>query len=137
MSSNQKPFMNKNETSNADCLQRRVRPRFVVRDLTGVEPSVSADTKSEAESWVRHLTEWKPNARPVIEESDGSTKCCERMTSLVKSGQVQTESNMGFQLRLKREDSTDSISINFCPWCGKDVRYWPNDGLEPSGGDRK
>ena len=25
MSSNQKPFMNKNETSNADCLQRRVR----------------------------------------------------------------------------------------------------------------
>ena len=27
MSSNQKPFMNKNETSNADCLQRLVRPR--------------------------------------------------------------------------------------------------------------
>jgi len=27
MSSNQKPIMNKNETSNADCLQRLVRPQ--------------------------------------------------------------------------------------------------------------
>jgi hypothetical protein len=28
MSSNQKPFMNKKKTSNADCLQRLVRPRY-------------------------------------------------------------------------------------------------------------
>jgi len=43
MPSNQKPFMNKNETSNADCLQRLVRPRawnqegfIVVSDANGL-----------------------------------------------------------------------------------------------------
>jgi len=41
--------------------------KWVVRDLTRAEPSVSCDTKEQAEAWVRHLWEWRPNARPVIE----------------------------------------------------------------------
>ncbi len=51
--------------------------KWLVRDLTGAEPSVSCDTKADAEAWVRHLWEWCPNARPVIEDEisrDGSSK---------------------------------------------------------------
>jgi len=42
--------------------------KWVVRDLTCAEPSVSCDTKERAEAWVRHLWEWRPNARPIIEQ---------------------------------------------------------------------
>lgn len=47
--------------------------KWVVRDLTRAEPSVSCDTKEQAEAWVRHLWEWRPNARPVIERETAET----------------------------------------------------------------
>ena len=59
---------NSTETRTPGSLHLAGSAKWVVRDLTRVEPSVSCDTKEQAEAWVRHLWEWRPNARPVIEQ---------------------------------------------------------------------
>jgi len=40
---------------------------FLVHDPTGTVPDQLCSTIEQAEAWVRHITEWKPNARPIIE----------------------------------------------------------------------
>ena len=40
---------------------------WLVRDVTGAEPSVSCKTKKQAEAWVAHLWQWRPASRPIIE----------------------------------------------------------------------
>ena len=70
MSSNQKPFMNKNETSNADCLQRLVR-RFDVwwhNEGSGMPPLLGEDTEEHLHrvckiAWMNGGDSWNTNER--------------------------------------------------------------------------
>ena len=41
--------------------------QFVVHDVTGLVPDQLCVTQDQAEKWVRHLTKWVINARPIIE----------------------------------------------------------------------
>lgn len=72
------------KADNAD--QARLQPSpeagcsaFVVHDMTGSVPDKECKTREIAEAWVRHLTEARPNARPVIlpnaEVSHGDREC--------------------------------------------------------------
>lgn len=40
---------------------------FVVHDMAGSVPDQECKTRENAESYVRYLTQWLPNARPIIQ----------------------------------------------------------------------
>jgi hypothetical protein len=40
--------------------------KWIVRDITGSLKDTECDTKQQAESWISHLWQWNPTARPVI-----------------------------------------------------------------------
>jgi hypothetical protein len=41
--------------------------KYIVRDLTKEVEDKVFDTKKDAEWWVQHLWQWRPNSRPVID----------------------------------------------------------------------
>ena len=85
----------KTKTTEMPSLPARGSAKWVVRDLTRAEPSVSCDTKEQAETWVRHLWEWRPNARPVIEQEISPNDQAQRpgLTAGVERNETKGKSN--------------------------------------------
>lgn len=75
---------------------------FLVRDLTGSLGTTYHATREKAEAWVHHLTEWRPNARPVIEKNETPVFICQECGNWTPETQRYLTPEYG----------------NFCQGCG-------------------
>ncbi len=59
-----------------------------------------------------------------------SSFCCDRLSAALRMETALPAGSHGIWLRLKRPDGVDSVGINWCPWCGADVRHYPKSVAE-------